>query len=423
MKLERFEQIEEYLKRQSRLNMERSPLSPKKVMERTKLFFELLGNPQERVSVIHIAGTVGKSSTAFYTSRLLTHLGFKTGLYISPHVLDLTEMIQIDGVFITTKQFVTVFHHLEHALEQMEKTEFGGVSNFEILTAMAYLFFAENQVDYAVVETGWGGLCDATNVVENRRKIAVLTRIGLDHQGVLGETVEEIAVHKLGIVHSGNVVVSGQQLPGVKEMIEKCADELGCELYFVDEAIQNRILYKEDNLMLAERVIGVLGMRDTFNIDKETNKIYLLSQSFVGRLESFNIQGKMIILDGAHNRDGFFRLSSALKTLYDEQQKKIFYVAFKEINKVYSFLENLSEQAGEIWLGSFATVNMTLEQHSQDPYEMQSILQKQGFEKSQVIIDYQEALKQFLASEAEVMVVTGSLYLISEFRKILIKGM
>ncbi len=169
-------------------------------IERTKYLLQLLDNPQEKIKVIHIAGTSGKGSTAYLISKLLQHHGFKVGLQVSPHLIDIRERFQINNQLIPEELFVRTFQEIKPTIEKAKNSHWGKLTFFEILVSFAFYFFWKNKVDYAVMETGLGGLYDGTNVVENKNKLVVLTKIGLDHQWILGSTYEKIASQKAGII-------------------------------------------------------------------------------------------------------------------------------------------------------------------------------------------------------------------------------
>src|SRR3990167_8385489 len=179
-------------------------------LERISHLLKLLGNPQNKFKSIHIAGTSGKGSTAFYISRLLQESKsqrVKVGLHISPHLVDIRERLQINGKLIPMNRFARLIGEIKPAVESMKDSKVGYPSYFEILVAAAFLYFAKVQVDWAVVEVGLGGRLDATNVLIPA--ISVITNVGLDHTDILGKTVEEIAWEKAGIIKAGVPVVTG----------------------------------------------------------------------------------------------------------------------------------------------------------------------------------------------------------------------
>ena len=171
-------------------------------LDRLRTFLSEIGNPQETRRVVHIAGTSGKTLTAYFIRALLQEAGQVTGLTVSPHVLSITERVQINGKPLPDDEFVG---YLERFLEIVRASEVP-LTYFEVLVAFAQWVFDERQVDYAVVETGLGGLLDGTNTVTRADKVCVITDMGLDHTEVLGDTIEAIARQKAGIIQPGNPV-------------------------------------------------------------------------------------------------------------------------------------------------------------------------------------------------------------------------
>ena len=181
--------------------------------ERFSALLHRLGDPQESLRVVHIAGTKGKGSTTAMAASVLQAAGYKVGMYLSPYVYDVRERIQIGGVMIPRLDFARWVTLIQPHIEALEETEFGPTTEFELKTAVGLCYFAEQSVDYAVLEVGLGGRLDATNVVR-RPLITVITNIGLDHTELLGETLGEIAGEKAGIVKPGVPCVTGVPVGG-----------------------------------------------------------------------------------------------------------------------------------------------------------------------------------------------------------------
>ena len=193
-------------------------------LDRIKLLLDYLGNPQDGLKAIHIAGTNGKTSTSRMIERLLRSLDLRTGLYTSPHLVHPRERISIDGEPISVKNFEEVFKQVEPFLEIVdEKIPGGSVTFFEVLTAMAFVSFADTPVDVISLEVGMGGRWDATNVLTPM--VSVITPIDLDHQEYLGNTVEKIALEKTGIIKENiPVIVSNQSKDAAKIILAKAIE-------------------------------------------------------------------------------------------------------------------------------------------------------------------------------------------------------
>ena len=220
-------------------------------LDRIKLLLDYLGNPQDGLKAIHIAGTNGKTSTSRMIERLLRSLDLRTGLYTSPHLVHPRERISIDGEPISVKNFEAVFNQVEPFLEIVdEKIPGGSVTFFEVLTAMAFVSFSDTPVDVISLEVGMGGRWDATNVLTPM--VSVITPIDLDHQEYLGNTVEKIALEKTGIIKENiPVIVSNQSKDAAKIILAK--------------AIENNspIMREGIELDVLERSVGIGGQQLT----------------------------------------------------------------------------------------------------------------------------------------------------------------
>lgn len=199
----------------------------KKDLTNTHRLCEALGNPQERFKSIHIAGTNGKGSTSHMLAAILQQSGYKTGLYTSPHLLDFRERIRLNGVMIPQAWVAAFVSDHQSLIAQVQP------SFFEVTVAMAFAFFAEEQVEVAVVETGLGGRLDSTNIITPL--LSIITNIGYDHTAMLGNTLPEIAGEKAGIIKSAVPAVVGERQASVAGVFERVAAEKGSSLLFASE--------------------------------------------------------------------------------------------------------------------------------------------------------------------------------------------
>ena len=302
-------------------------LAYKKDLHNTIELCNALNNPQDRFKSIHIAGTNGKGSTSHMLAAILQQAGYKTGLYTSPHLRDFRERIRINGVMIP-EDFITRFVERTKKLSDAVEPSF-----FELTVAMAFEYFASENVDVAVIETGLGGRLDSTNIITPI--LSIITNIGYDHMNILGNTLEEIAREKAGIIKHGVPVVIGEYLPTTKQLfIEKAANE-NAPIYFVQDKMEasniksnsqtlsctvtdkeNNIsesftldlngLYQVKNLCTVLCAEGIL-MEQGFTISNVQEKTALASvkklTSLYGRWDVVS-EEPMIILDVAHNEDG-----------------------------------------------------------------------------------------------------------------------
>lgn len=290
-----------------------------------------LGDPQDALSFIHIAGTNGKGSVLAYLSSIFCAAGYRTGRYISPTVMGYLERIQIDGRWISEDVFAELVEEVQKAVARMEAEGKQSPTVFEIETAIAFLYFKRAHCDLVVLETGLGGALDATNIVSNV-KAAVFTSISRDHMGVLGNTLEEIAANKAGIIKPGCMVISSAQEPEVHEVIKKCAEEKGCSLIFTEpEKIQieketyrgQTFSYKGTEALS----IRLAGRHQLFNaitawetayaleIPEDVIRQGLYKAEWIGRFTTI-CEEPLFLVDGAHNADAAKRLRESLETYF-----------------------------------------------------------------------------------------------------------
>lgn len=226
-------------------------------LNRISLLLDLLGNPQDRLRVIHIAGSKGKGSTAAFIASVLTQAGYKTGLFTSPHLITPRERCRIDDELISESDIAFYIDKLKPAIDTVSASEFGRVSFFEIYTALAFSYFADKATDFAVIEVGLGGRLDATNVV--KPVTTVITPIGLEHTSILGETYSEIAGEKAEIIKHGCPLALAPQHPEAQAVFEKVATERNAPIVEVENFLQGdsgssapRIIYNTDGLPIAQ---------------------------------------------------------------------------------------------------------------------------------------------------------------------------
>ena len=410
-------------------------------LERTRYFLKLIGNPQNKIKIIHIAGTSGKGSTAYLTSLILKALGFKVGLHISPHLLDLRERFQINNQLINKEKFCFYLNKLIPYIEKVKKSRFGPPTYFEVLVVLAFLIFFEEKVDYAVIETGLGGLYDATNTITNKNKVVILTKIGFDHKKILGKKLKEIAFHKASIIQKQNTTFSIWQKPSARKIINQIAKEKQAKVYYLkkDTNFKNIIInktkvifdfnfldtrikkleigltgsFQAENSSLSLAAVLFLSRRDGFTLNIEKIKKALKKAYFPGRFETFEVNKKTLIIDGAHNPQKMANFIKNLKKIYP-QKKFVFLIAFKKGKDYHKMLKYIIPLASQIIITQFFINNQDLIHLSEEPETIVKILQKENFYQYQVIKDLKNALKFALDQKDQPIVAAGSLYLISE---------
>ena len=288
-------------------------------LERMQRLCSLLGMPQNRFASIHVVGTNGKTSVTLMTAALLEAHGVSTGAYTSPHITDWRERIRIRGKPISQEAFDAVVERAEESAQVADRSagDEGPVTQFELLTAAAFVAFAEAKIQYAVIEAGLGGRLDATNVIPS--KLTVLTSVGLDHTEYLGETLEEIAAEKLAVLRDHTELITGALPPeaeGVvaREVERRHARRLSPNITLgaPPGALGSFAGYQGANLALASAAVGsALG-----HFDAETALRLMLARELTvpGRAE---VSGgdPPVILDAAHNPDGARALTDLLPEL------------------------------------------------------------------------------------------------------------
>ncbi|MFQ5997242.1 MAG: bifunctional folylpolyglutamate synthase/dihydrofolate synthase [Dehalococcoidales bacterium] len=347
-------------------------------LRRIETLLKRLGNPQEAARSIHIAGTKGKGSTVAMIASVLTQAGYRTGVYTSPHLLDFTERLQIDGKPIAEDAFARLVAAIKPEVEAVNAlATFGELTTFEILTALAFTYFKEWEVAYQVLETGLGGRLDATNVVEP--EVCAITSISFDHTDVLGDTLSQIATEKAGIIKSGSTVVCAPQFPEAMEVIVKICREWGVRLVKVgsDVTWQRKAFSTEGQAFHVKGLIGeyelnlpLLGEHQLENAATAVAMAEVLVErgakvspkSIADGLAQVHWPGRLqilqrepwVIVDGAHNADSARRLVKALKQYFDFERATLIFGASSD--------KNIAGMAAE--LASFPdTVMVTQSRH------------------------------------------------------------
>jgi dihydrofolate synthase/folylpolyglutamate synthase len=410
-------------------------------LERMESLLAALDNPQEKLRIVHLAGTSGKGSTATLIAALLKSQGFSVGLHLSPHVADIRERLQVDGELISKEEFTSYLQDIIPVIEQVSSLETGMVTYFELLVALAYHIFLKKKVQYAVIETGLGGLLDGTNCVHRSDKLAVLTKIGLDHMHILGTTLPEIATQKAGIIQLGNEVLALVQDDQVMEVFEKAALTQKAHLVWVssDEVVTqaqvtatgNIFSYNWRGLHLSEVKLAALGRhqienatlalstlqelaeRDQFKIQEEALRSALSTTTIIGRLQKVEYQGRQLLLDGAHNPQKMQALVSSIQQFYPGQTLPVL-LAVKEGKDTEAMLAELLPITSELLITTFGSAQ-DLRSHAQDVQEIGELAKRVGFTTVTLLPNLKEALTAALVvSTSFPLLITGSLYLMGD---------
>ena len=306
---------------------------------------ESLGNPQDKLKYIHVAGTNGKGSVCTMLDSILREAGFKTGLYTSPHIYEYTERIKVSGEEISKQNFADYFEKITKKTEELRTP----LTEFEVLTVIMFLYFAEKNVDVVILETGMGGRFDATNVIKENL-CSIITHIDLDHTDKLGDTREKIACEKAGIIKPNCSVITSEGYEGIKNM----ADELNSMLILISPAVPKEYsdalslkgLHQQENLALALAAINHIYPQISADIIKRG--LSKVKNPF--RFEYF--PEKNLIIDASHNPNGIQALRENLDYYYPDYPRRFVFGCLK--TKDYEqMMKILFQEGDEVYLYGF----------------------------------------------------------------------
>ena len=284
----------------------------KKDLTNISAFCNVLKNPQNKFASIHVGGTNGKGSTSHIISSILQEAGYKVGLYTSPHLKNFTERIRINGEEVSQHFVVDFIAKNKHFLETQQ------LSFFEMTVGLAFAYFAEQNVDIAIIEVGLGGRLDSTNIIHP--EVAVITNIGYDHMQFLGDTLPEIAAEKAGIIKQNTPIIIGEKQDAVVDVFEQKATQMNAEIYFASDKqydYESDLLgsYQEKNMSTAIHAVKAL-------------KGYVISESHIinglkNVVQNTNFKGRwqilqykpLVICDTAHNKEGLSYVMNQLASL------------------------------------------------------------------------------------------------------------
>ncbi len=385
---------------------------------------EALGNPQDKLNVVHIAGTNGKGSVSAMTCNILSSK-YKVGLYTSPYIEFFNERIQINGEPIDGASLVEYTNKVKDTCDSLENFH---PIEFEFITAMGFLYFLDKNCDIVVLETGLGGRFDATNVVKTPLACAI-TSIGFDHTSILGDTIEKIAYEKAGIIKKGvPVFVYNDIDKDALSVIENVASENESTLFVTDKAKDinptisgtdfsyNGTLYhtslvgahQAKNACLAISLVNCI--RDSFPVFSEDIKKGLSDVLWKCRFEILSGNGHFFVLDGAHNSHGIDAFLNCVNTVLKDM-RKIFVFGMLNEKDYDQSIKRISDLADDIIVTSVPSLRQT---DAQEIYECV----KKYFPKAQFVPDCENALSIAAnAKKGDAVCVFGSLYLVGDLRK------
>ncbi len=393
-------------------------------LDNIKSFLNHLGNPQEKLKAFHIAGSNGKGSTSAFTASILQEFDYKTGLYTSPHFVKFNERIVINGEQIPDEAIADFFEKNEEFINEFKLTF------FEVTTALAFYYFKEQKVDFAVIETGLGGRLDATNVFNPLA--VIITSISLEHTNILGKTIREIAQEKAGIIKNHNNVFIGKLPNDAKDVIEKKCNETKSFLYQIEDYTNEKPgsleLYTEEielndwtmplkgdyqkyNAALASLAVTKVLNFDNFNKVEAGIKHVIINTGFQGRYE-FYCTKPDIILDSGHNPEGITNFIKEFQK-YNYSKRTLIFGALndKNVKEMFSVLKNHFDNifVTEVNIDRSFSINELKEIANEVNMRVGQLVNPVSF-----ITDF-----QVNAKKDECLVVIGSMYLLGEIKSLL----
>ncbi len=408
-------------------------------LTRMQKLLSAVGNPHRKFQSVHIAGTKGKGSTSHMLANMLEGSGFKVGLYTSPHLIDLRERIMINHEMIPEPMFVKLLNRLLPELRKhLEKSP---PTFFEILTCVAFMYFAEEEVDLAVVEVGLGGRLDCTNLI--KPVVSAITMIGMDHMNILGNTVEKIAEEKAGIIKSGVPVISVPQSPGVKEVLSKTAKTNKSSIRYTGEDIDFSYRFESSRLTGPHTRICLTTPRSKYEhlpvplpgehqavncglalaiLDTLKEKGFKINdQLALEGLSRTRIGGRMelicedprILIDGAHNPASMEALIRTVgQHISYDSMLVIFGCAMDK--DVDGMLDQIALGADKV----IFTKNGTM--RSADPEELSQRFEERTGRMAQWANTVSDAIRiaGSVATRGDIICITGSFYLAGEAKKL-----
>ena len=409
-------------------------------LERMVELLALRGNPHLKLKVIHIGGTNGKGSTIAFLKNMLEKLDLRVGVFSSPYLIHYIDQISINGESIPEARLETLMADYQSLLEGEVAANLQGTTEFEIITAIAYDYFASEQVDVAIMEVGMGGLLDSTNVCQPI--LTGITTIGLDHVALLGDTLEAIADQKAGIIKQDIPLVTGRIAPEALAVIDRIAEGKDAprlaygkdyQVSHQESVVTGEVFDYNSSLRQGRFQTGLLGLHqienagmaiallDTFCQEdgRELASNHLLAQaleetSWPGRLEIVS-RTPLMILDGAHNPHAIKALLATLQERFADYRKEILFTCIKT-----KALEDMLDL-----LGAMLDTELTLTHFDDSRATDESVLEEAAKSRNLSYQGWQDFLEQKLTDKKEekktVRIVTGSLYFLSQVRAYLME--
>lgn len=370
-------------------------------------FLNDYGVDYSKLKYVHVAGSKGKGTTCRLIADYLVAAGFKVGLYTSPHMWEVTERICCNGIDISRENFSEYVENLRKYIDSRGGLRVCKLTYFEFLTVVALKYFVDENVDYAVLETGLGGRLDATNVV--KPTLSVITTVELEHVGILGDNLSEILDEKLGIVKDNVPVLIGCQSKKVMKLIKKKLKGRG-KVFWVENGPAKMVLFDQAKIKNAHVAYCALKLL-LETIDENLFRKVLSKFKLPGRFDVRHIDGKTVVFDIAHTKNSILNLVNALKKNFSKK-KFVFLVALMKGKDVLNILKMIGRVADEI---IFTNAH---EERGILAGELRRIAKKLRLEcKLGIFEDYKTAYAVLVLKKNRILVVTGSHFLVGKLLK------
>ncbi|RPF55468.1 bifunctional folylpolyglutamate synthase/dihydrofolate synthase [Aquisalibacillus elongatus] len=408
-------------------------------LERVEWLLDRLNNPQKELKLIHVAGTNGKGSTVTFLRNIMQEHHFTVGTFTSPYIEVFNERISINGAPIDSDKLVHYVSVIKPLCEELaDTTHLGRATEFEIITVIALKYFQDENVDYTIMEVGLGGRLDSTNIINPL--LSIITMIGYDHMDILGDTLGKIAYEKAGIIKANTPVITNEIKKEAYEVICQKAISENCSIDHLHEDYEYEwrssfergeiFSYQDESLEISSIKLNMVGKHQVENATLSIKSFKKLSEiegfsisiekiskgiensKWVGRFEMVQRE-PTIIMDGAHNPEALRELIDSLRKRYDDQDVKILMSVVKN-KSIKLMVKTLNQYYDDITLTTFDFFKS---------YSKKELLQK--FDIYDIIVseNWKSILDDFIRERdlSKVLVVTGSLYFVSEVREYLIR--
>ena len=401
-------------------------------LDNIKELLNIFHKPQDKLKIIHITGTNGKGSVASFIASALRENAYKVGKFTSPYITNIREEIEINNEEISEEEFAKIATEVREKVEELDEKKIF-VSGFEILTSISYIYFARNNLDFAVLEVGMGGRVDATNVME--KSIPVICHISLDHANILGDTIGKIAHEKGGIIKENSHVFSYPQDEEARAELKKLSKEKNSSFYeFSQDEVEILSSNEEGNIfnfrdhknveisligdhqaLNASLALMVLDfLKKDYVLDEEKIKEGLKKAKNIGRTECLS-KDPLIIIDGSHNLDSIERIEESVKKFkYKKLILGFSLLKDKDHDHILRKIENIADK--------IVLTEIDSDRHT-DLKELEAEFRKFSKKEIYPIKNREEAVEKTLslASEGDMILWCGSLYLIKDIRKIILE--